>query len=103
MIGGTQGRILYLLYVQIVGAFRCLPSKQGGFTSGSFRSVVLANNVVCAARDGGDAEAHATPQDLARIKKVPRHNVWHIVVHFSHLLSETFLFSRDFAIAALGL
>lgn len=23
--------------VQIIGIFRCLPSKQGGFTSGTFR------------------------------------------------------------------
>ena len=32
--------------VQIVGSYRCLPGKQGGYTSGTFRSVLLANNVV---------------------------------------------------------
>jgi len=32
--------------VQILGIYRCLPSKQGGFTSGTFRTILLANNVV---------------------------------------------------------
>uniref|UniRef100_A0A673G157 DNA replication licensing factor MCM3 n=1 Tax=Sinocyclocheilus rhinocerous TaxID=307959 RepID=A0A673G157_9TELE len=31
--------------VQIVGVYRCLPAKQGGFTSGTFRTILLANNV----------------------------------------------------------
>ncbi|KXJ04909.1 Maternal DNA replication licensing factor mcm3, partial [Exaiptasia diaphana] len=31
--------------VQIVGTFRCLPSKKGGFTAGTFRTVLIANNV----------------------------------------------------------
>lgn len=31
--------------VLIVGPYRCLPNKQGYFTSGTFRTVVLANNI----------------------------------------------------------
>ncbi|KAM4629295.1 DNA replication licensing factor MCM3-like [Polymixia lowei] len=31
--------------VQLVGVYRCLPAKQGGFTSGTFRTILLANNV----------------------------------------------------------
>lgn len=28
--------------IQIIGTFRCLPSKRGGYTSGTFRLVVYA-------------------------------------------------------------
>ncbi|XP_050677836.1 DNA replication licensing factor Mcm3 [Leptidea sinapis] len=31
--------------VQIVGNYRCLPSKQGSFTAGTFRTVLIANNI----------------------------------------------------------
>ncbi|XP_068250969.1 zygotic DNA replication licensing factor mcm3 [Palaemon carinicauda] len=32
--------------IQIVGIYRCLPNKQNSFTSGTFRTVLLANNVI---------------------------------------------------------
>lgn len=31
--------------VQVVGTYRCLPEKNGGFTSGVFRTVLIANNI----------------------------------------------------------
>ncbi|XP_015784296.1 DNA replication licensing factor MCM3 [Tetranychus urticae] len=31
--------------VQVIGVFRCLPSKQGNYSSGTFRTVLLANNI----------------------------------------------------------
>ncbi|XP_038219996.1 DNA replication licensing factor Mcm3 [Zerene cesonia] len=31
--------------VQIVGNYRCLPSKQGSFTAGTFRTILIANNI----------------------------------------------------------
>lgn len=31
--------------VQIVGVYRCLPSKQNNFTSANFRTILLANNI----------------------------------------------------------
>ncbi|XP_014665851.1 PREDICTED: zygotic DNA replication licensing factor mcm3-like [Priapulus caudatus] len=31
--------------VQVVGTYRCLPGKQGGYTSGSFRTIMIANNI----------------------------------------------------------
>uniref|UniRef100_A0A674N8V7 DNA replication licensing factor MCM3 n=1 Tax=Takifugu rubripes TaxID=31033 RepID=A0A674N8V7_TAKRU len=31
--------------VQVVGTYRCLPSKKGGFTSGTFRTIMIACNV----------------------------------------------------------
>ncbi|KAL1110515.1 hypothetical protein AAG570_008043 [Ranatra chinensis] len=37
--------------VQIVGLYRCLPSKQGGFTTGVFRTVLIANNITLLSKD----------------------------------------------------
>ena len=34
--------------------FRCLPGKQGGFTSGTFRTIVIANNVRLMSKVGLD-------------------------------------------------
>jgi DNA replication licensing factor MCM3 len=31
--------------VQVVGNYRCLPNKNNGFTSGAFRTVLIANNI----------------------------------------------------------
>jgi len=32
--------------IQCVGIYRCLPNKQGGFTSGTFRTILIANNIL---------------------------------------------------------
>jgi len=37
--------------VQIVGIFRCMPNKQGSFTSGTFRTILLANNVILMSKE----------------------------------------------------
>ncbi|KAA0201694.1 hypothetical protein HAZT_HAZT009210 [Hyalella azteca] len=37
--------------VQVVGIYRCLPNKQGGFTSGTFRTILLANNVILMSKE----------------------------------------------------
>ncbi|PIK38499.1 putative zygotic DNA replication licensing factor mcm3 [Apostichopus japonicus] len=31
--------------VQVIGTYRCLPNKQGGYTNGTFRTILLANNI----------------------------------------------------------
>lgn len=31
--------------VQVVGTYRCLPNKQGSYTNGTFRTILLANNI----------------------------------------------------------
>ena len=50
---------------------RCLPSKQGGFTSGTFRSVILANNVI--SLGGGPSEDTVQlGEDIEKIKKVAK-------------------------------
>jgi len=52
--------------VQILGIYRCLPSKQGGFTSGTFRTILLANNVVCMSKE---ATPHISTDDVVKCKK----------------------------------
>ncbi|RXG57724.1 Maternal DNA replication licensing factor mcm3 [Armadillidium vulgare] len=37
--------------VQIVGIYRCLPNKQGSFTSGTFKTILLANNVILTSKE----------------------------------------------------
>jgi DNA replication licensing factor MCM3 len=31
--------------VQVIGVYRCLPAKQGSYTNGTFRTILLANNI----------------------------------------------------------
>ncbi|XP_033230729.1 DNA replication licensing factor Mcm3 [Belonocnema kinseyi] len=37
--------------VQIVGNFRCLPGKHGGYTTGTFRTILIANNITQLSKD----------------------------------------------------
>ena len=52
--------------VHIVGTYRCLPGKRGGYTSGTFRTILLACSVILQNKE-------ATPlfsrRDVAKIKK----------------------------------
>ncbi|XP_066434137.1 maternal DNA replication licensing factor mcm3-like [Eleutherodactylus coqui] len=52
--------------VQIVGIYRCLPSKQGGFTSGTFRTILLAYNIKLMSKEIAPT---FSAEDVAKIKK----------------------------------
>lgn len=52
--------------VQILGIYRCLPNKQGGFTSGTFRTVLLANNIVLMNKE---VSPHISTDDVVKCKK----------------------------------
>lgn len=52
--------------VQILGIYRCLPSKQGGFTSGTFRTILLANNIVLMNKE---VSPHISTDDVVKCKK----------------------------------
>ncbi|XP_075126635.1 maternal DNA replication licensing factor mcm3 isoform X2 [Leptodactylus fuscus] len=52
--------------VQIVGIYRCLPSKQGGYTSGTFRTILLANNIKLMSKEIAPT---FSADDVAKIKK----------------------------------
>eukprot|EP00794_Sanderia_malayensis_P011928 gene11928-13163_t len=55
--------------IQVVGTYRCLPSKKGGFTSGAFRTVLIANNIKTLSKE---VSPTFTSTDLAKIKKFSR-------------------------------
>merc|ERR1719225_1248855 len=52
--------------VQVVGSYRCLPGKQGGFTSGTFRTIVIANNVKLMSKE---VTPNITGEDVQKCKK----------------------------------
>lgn len=55
--------------VQVIGMYRCLPGKKNGFTTGTFRTILIANNVQLLSKE-------MTPifsaEDVAKIKKFSR-------------------------------
>ncbi|XP_053314608.1 DNA replication licensing factor MCM3 [Spea bombifrons] len=52
--------------VQVIGTYRCLPSKQNGYTSASFRTVLIACNLVQMSKEVSPV---FSADDLAKIKK----------------------------------
>ncbi|XP_072749402.1 DNA replication licensing factor Mcm3 [Anoplolepis gracilipes] len=57
--------------VQIVGNYRCLPGKQGGYTTGTFKTVLIANNVMQLSKEANLAISH---DDVAMCKKLAKNN-----------------------------
>ncbi|XP_077989716.1 zygotic DNA replication licensing factor mcm3-like [Glandiceps talaboti] len=55
--------------VQIIGIYRCLPSKKGGYTSGTFRTILLANNIKTLSKE---VSPLFSADDVAKIKKFSR-------------------------------
>ncbi|XP_076873117.1 DNA replication licensing factor MCM3-like isoform X2 [Brachyhypopomus gauderio] len=70
--------------IQLIGVYRCLPAKQGGFTSGTFRTILLANNVKLMSKEiiptfSGD--------DVAKIKKFCKTHSKDVFEHLSRSLA----------------
>ncbi|KOC60840.1 DNA replication licensing factor Mcm3 [Habropoda laboriosa] len=57
--------------VQIVGSFRCLPGKQGGYTTGTFKSILIANNIMQLSKEATLSISH---DDVAMCKKLAKSN-----------------------------
>lgn len=56
--------------VQIVASFRALPGKQGGYTSGTFRTVLLANNIIL--KGGAEEGPVISGDDVLKCKKLAK-------------------------------
>ncbi|XP_071999895.1 DNA replication licensing factor MCM3 [Engystomops pustulosus] len=56
---------------QIIGTYRCLPSKKNGYTSGSFRTIMIACNVVQMSKEVSPV---FSADDLAKIKKFSKNH-----------------------------
>lgn len=57
--------------VQVVGNYRCLPGKQGGYTNGTFRTIVIANNVSQLSKDSNQI---ISKEEVSLCKKMARNN-----------------------------
>lgn len=55
--------------IQVIGIYRCLPSKRQGFTPGTFRTILIANNVKVMSKE---VQPNFSPEDLTKIKKFSR-------------------------------
>ncbi|XP_068081318.1 DNA replication licensing factor Mcm3 [Anabrus simplex] len=55
--------------VQVIGNYRCLPGKQGSFTTGTFRTILIANNISTLSKE---SSLHITREDVAKCKKLVR-------------------------------
>ena len=53
--------------IQVVGSFRCLPAKQGVYTSGTFRCILLANNLRLLSKRGA---AEPDERGCAKVSQV---------------------------------
>ncbi|KAK2188881.1 hypothetical protein NP493_117g07014 [Ridgeia piscesae] len=52
--------------VQVVGMYRCLPGKKNGYTTATFRTILIANNIAHLSKE---AAPHFTAKDVAKIRK----------------------------------
>ncbi|XP_017762088.1 PREDICTED: DNA replication licensing factor Mcm3 [Eufriesea mexicana] len=57
--------------VQIVGSFRCLPGKHGGYTTGTFKTILIANNIMQLSKEANLSISH---DDVAMCKKLAKNN-----------------------------
>nr|CAH8842222.1 unnamed protein product [Trichobilharzia regenti] len=57
--------------VQIVGYYRCLPGKKNGFTTASFRTVVIANNVQSLSKETGPSFSE---KDISMMRLISKRN-----------------------------
>ncbi|XP_073251050.1 DNA replication licensing factor MCM3-like isoform X1 [Porites lutea] len=55
--------------VQVIGMYRCLPSKRSGFTPGTFRTVLIANHIQVMSKE---IAPHFSASDVSNVKKFSR-------------------------------
>ncbi|XP_074607666.1 zygotic DNA replication licensing factor mcm3-like isoform X1 [Acropora palmata] len=55
--------------VQVIGMYRCLPSKRSGFTPGTFRTVLIANHIQVMSKE---IAPKFSASDISNIKKFSR-------------------------------
>lgn len=55
--------------VQVVGSYRCLPAKQGSYTTGNFRTILIANNISQLSKD---STYSVTREDVFNCRKLSR-------------------------------
>lgn len=65
--------------VQVVGTYRCLPAKKNGFTTGTFRTIMIANSISLLSKE---VAPMYSSEDVAKIKKFgkdKKHDVFEVL------------------------
>jgi len=65
--------------VQVVGTYRCLPGKKNGFTTGTFRTIMIANSISLLSKE---VAPMFSAEDVAKIKKFgkdKKHDVFEVL------------------------
>ncbi|VDP68028.1 unnamed protein product [Echinostoma caproni] len=57
--------------VQVVGQYRCLPGKRSGYTSASFRTVLIANNIQSLSKESGPS---FSDKDISMMRLISKRN-----------------------------
>ena len=57
--------------IQVIGMYRCMPGKKNGYTSGAFRTLLIANHVRQLSKDESPT---FTADDVAKIRKFSKTN-----------------------------
>ncbi|XP_012686991.1 MCM3 minichromosome maintenance deficient 3 (S. cerevisiae), like [Clupea harengus] len=70
--------------VQLVGVYRCLPAKQGGFTSGTFRTILLVNNIKLMSKE---IVPVFSADDVSKIKKFCKTHSKNVFEHLGRSLA----------------
>lgn len=83
--------------VQIIGVYRCLPSKQGGITNGIFRTVLLANNIRLLTKE---VAMELTADDMKKVRQFAREKGNDIFATLSKSLAPS-IHGHDFVKKAL--
>ncbi|GAB6023905.1 MCM DNA helicase complex subunit [Chamberlinius hualienensis] len=55
--------------VQVIGVFRCLPGKKNGYTTGTFRTILIACNVICMNKEVSSA---LSKEDVSKCRRFSR-------------------------------
>ncbi|CAI4228766.1 unnamed protein product [Auanema sp. JU1783] len=55
--------------VRVIGLYRVLPNKQNGYSNGSFRSILIANNIQLLSKD---VNPDFDPEDIKNIRKLSK-------------------------------
>ncbi|XP_043235395.1 zygotic DNA replication licensing factor mcm3-like [Amphibalanus amphitrite] len=67
--------------VQLVGTYRCLPGKQNGFTSGTFRTILIANNVSLLSKEASPTITADDVKLCRKFCKAKRKDVFDLLAH----------------------
>ncbi|XP_033100370.1 DNA replication licensing factor MCM3-like [Anneissia japonica] len=65
--------------VQVIGTYRCLPSKKGSFTSGTFRTILLANNIRLLSKENVPTYSVKDIQNIKRFARNKKDDVFELL------------------------